>query len=229
MTLILNNSDTSNTKHDTGSSKELIKKYIGITGLLIMPVISYILFESVTGNLASIAWQKALLNIGWNYCIYLILFSISGTTRFAVPFGSILLLIISMVEAFVVEFRDRPIMAWDIMAFGTAMTVTKNYSFVLSVQMKTAIASVTSLNIALFFFPFHVKGLKKRLAALATGAVYTCGYTAFFFYVLMPKYNYEINVWDLNSTYEQYGYMLSTAISSRYVIKRLRAATARPA
>lgn len=185
-----------------------------------MPVISYILFESVTGNLASIAWQKALLNIGWNYCIYLILFSISGTTRFAVPFGSILLLIISMVEAFVVEFRDRPIMAWDIMAFGTAMTVTKNYSFVLSVQMKTAIASVTSLNIALFFFPFHVKGLKKRLAALATGAVYTCGYTAFFFYVLMPKYNYEINVWDLNSTYEQYGYMLSTAISSRYVIKK---------
>ena len=36
----------------------------------------------------------------------------------------------------------------------------------------------------------------------------------------MPTKNYEINVWDLNSTYEEDGYLLSTAISAKYVVAK---------
>ena len=198
----------------------VIKKCIGILGLIIMPVVSYVLFESVTGNLHSIIWQKAILNICFSYCIYLLLFAVSGTTRFSIPFASILLAIISMVEAFVVQFRDRPIMYWDILALKTALTVTQNYTFVLSEQMIKSIAVTAVSNIILFFFPFNLKGLKQRLIGFASSAVCIGCFMSFFFSYLMPKKNYEINVWDLNSTYEEDGYLLSTAISAKYVVAK---------
>ena len=127
MTGVFNKRDTEVTVSAADKSKTaLIKKFIGILGLIIMPVVSYVLFESVTGNLHSIIWQKAILNICFSYCIYLLLFAVSGTTRFSIPFASILLVIISMAEAFVVQFRDRPIKYWDILALKTALNVTKN-------------------------------------------------------------------------------------------------------
>ena len=51
--------------------KENVKKGIGIAGLALMPAVSYVLFESVTGNLARISPFMALLNICWIAVLYL--------------------------------------------------------------------------------------------------------------------------------------------------------------
>ena len=103
------------------------------------------------------------LNICWVYVLYLILTGITGTTRISVPVGSAVLLIISFAETFVVGFRDRPIMIWDVLAVRTAMTVSGNYAFVISDKMVQAAKAVVAANIILWFFPVHVKGLKNRL------------------------------------------------------------------
>ena len=95
-----------------------------IVCLLLVPCISYLLFEYVTGNLATVSVSMAVLNIAWMYVLYLMLFAVSGTTRAAVPVVSVFLLVLSLAEAFVVAFRDRPILLWDAMAFKTAMTVS---------------------------------------------------------------------------------------------------------
>ena len=68
----------------------------------------------------------------------LLVFAATGRTRIAVPAVSILLFILSLAEAFVVSFRSRPIMFWDILAFGTAMTVSQNYVFTITKSMKIA-------------------------------------------------------------------------------------------
>ena len=160
------------------------------------------------------------LNICWVYVLYLILTGITGTTRISVPVGSAVLLIISFAETFVVGFRDRPIMIWDVLAVRTAMTVSGNYAFVISDKMVQAAKAVVAANIILWFFPVHVKGLKNRmlLGVSCVGTAFAFGYG--FFHSIVPAHQMGINMWAVNDTYESCGYILSTAMSFQYVVKK---------
>ena len=104
----------------TKENKIKIIKYIwyivGTVSLLMAPVVSYFMFEYVTGNLDTVPYYMAVLNIGWIYVLYLALFAVTGRTRIAVPAVSCVLYVISLAETFVVAFRSRPIMLWDVMA-----------------------------------------------------------------------------------------------------------------
>lgn len=152
----------------TKENKIKIIKYIWYTAgtvcLLMAPVASYFMFEYVTGNLDTVPYYMAALNIGWIYVLYLALFAVTGRTRIAVPAASCILYVISLAETFVVAFRGRPIMLWDVMAFRTAMTVSGNYEFFITRQMKAAFVLLLLMNVFLWFIPRRVKGWKLRLA-----------------------------------------------------------------
>ena len=195
-------------------------KGTGYLCLFLVPCLSYYLFEYVTGNLENISIFMAALNICWAYVLYLVLTGITGTTRISVPVVSIALLILSFAETFVVDFRDRPIMIWDVLAVRTAMTVTGNYEFDVTKQMIQAAKAVIGANMILWFFPVHVKGLKKRLVfggtCIGTAAAFVFG----FFHSVVPAHQMGINMWAVNDTYDSCGYILSTAMSLQYVVKK---------
>lgn len=208
-------------------TKEMRIKYLriiweifGTVCLLLVPCASYILFEYVTGNLATVPAGLAALNIAWIYVLYLAVFAASGTSRVAVPSVSAALLALSLAEAFVVAFRDRPILLWDVLALRTAMTVSGNYEFVITPEMKYACLAVLIMNIALWFMPRRVKGWKARLAAAGGIAAAIGGFAMWFFTSLVPGWGLGINMWAVNSTYQEYGYVLSTAVSLQYVVKK---------
>ena len=192
----------------------------GTVCLLMAPAASYFMFEYVTGNLATVPSYMAALNIGWNYVLYLALFAVTGRTRIAVPAASCALYVISLAETFVVAFRGRPIMLWDVMAFRTAMTVSGNYEFFITHQMKTAFALLLAMNVFLWFAPRRVRGWKLRLAVGGGMAAAIAGYGAWFFAFLVPSWGLGINMWAINGTYQEYGYVLSTAVSLQYVVKK---------
>lgn len=199
-----------------------IMKGTGYLCLFLVPCLSYYLFEYVTGNLENIPVFMAVLNICWAYVLYLAFTGITGTTRISVPIVSVALLLISFAETFVVDFRDRPIMIWDVLAVRTAMTVSGNYAFNITHQMIQAAKAVIGANIILWFFPIHIKGLnlKKRLifgvSCVGTAAVFVFG----FFHSIVPAHQMGINMWAVNDSYESCGYILSTALSLQYVVKR---------
>lgn len=121
--------ESTTTKEETVKKENIIWKLCkymikgtGYLCLFLVPCLSYYLFEYVTGNLENISIFMAALNICWAYVLYLVLTGITGTTRISVPVVSIALLILSFAETFVVDFRDRPIMIWDVLAVRTAMT-----------------------------------------------------------------------------------------------------------
>nr|WP_330366501.1 sulfatase-like hydrolase/transferase [Enterocloster clostridioformis] len=178
------------------------------------------MFEYVTGNLDTVPYYMAVLNIGWIYVLYLALFAVTGRTRIAVPAASCVLYVISLAETFVVAFRSRPIMLWDVMAFRTAMTVSGNYEFFITRQMKTAFVLLLLMNVFLWFTPRRVRGWKLRLAVGGGIAASIVGYGAWFFAVLVPSWGLGINMWAINGTYQEYGYVLSTAVSLQYVVKK---------
>lgn len=208
----------------TKENKIKIIKYIwyivGTVSLLMAPVVSYFMFEYVTGNLDTVPYYMAVLNIGWIYVLYLALFAVTGRTRIAVPAASCILYVISLAETFVVAFRGRPIMLWDVMAFRTAMTVSGNYEFFITRQMKTAFVLLLLMNVFLWFTPRRVRGWKLRLAVGGGIAASIVGYGAWFFAVLVPSWGLGINMWAINGTYQEYGYVLSTAVSLQYVVKK---------
>lgn len=208
------------TKENRNQYLKIIWNIIGTVCLLLVPCVSYILFEYVTGNLATVSVSMAALNIAWIYVLYLIVFALSGTSRVAVPVVSAALFVLSVAEAFVVVFRDRPIMLWDVLAFKTAMTVSGNYSFVITHEMKYACAAVFLMNAALWFMPRRVKGWKLRLAVGGGVAAAVSGFAIWFFASLVPGWGLGINMWAVNSTYMEYGYVLSTAVSLQYVVKK---------
>ena len=208
----------------TKENKIKIIKYIwyivGTVSLLMAPVVSYFMFEYVTGNLDTVPYYMAALNIGWIYVLYLALFAVTGRTRIAVPAVSCVLYVISLAETFVVAFRSRPIMLWDVMAFRTAMTVSGNYEFFITRQMKTAFVLLLLMNVFLWFTPRRVRGWKLRLAVGGGIAASIAAYGAWFFAVLVPSWGLGINMWAINGTYQEYGYVLSTAVSLQYVVKK---------
>lgn len=208
-------------------TKETVKTYLkliwNVTGtvcLLLVPCVSYVLFEYVTGNLATVPAGLAFWNIAWMYMLYLAVFAVSGRTRVAVPVVSAALLLLSVAEAFVVAFRGRPIMLWDVMALRTAITVSGNYAFVISHQMKVAFAAVLLMNVVLWFAPRRVKGWKPRLAVGGGTAAVIGGFAAWFFISLVPGKGWGINMWAVNETYQEFGYVLSTAVSMQYVVRK---------
>ena len=208
----------------TKENKIKIIKYIwytvGTVCLLMAPVASYFMFEYVTGNLDTVPYYMAALNIGWIYVLYLALFAVTGRTRIAVPAASCILYVISLAETFVVAFRGRPIMLWDVMAFRTAMTVSGNYEFFITRQMKAAFVLLLLMNVFLWFIPRRVKGWKLRLAVGGGITASIAAYGAWFFAVLVPSWGLGINMWAINGTYQEYGYVLSTAVSLQYVVKK---------
>ena len=208
----------------TKENKIKIIKYIwytvGTVCLLMAPVASYFMFEYVTGNLDTVPYYMAALNIGWIYVLYLALFAVTGRTRIAVPAASCILYVISLAETFVVAFRGRPIMLWDVMAFRTAMTVSGNYEFFITHQMKTAFVLLLLMNVFLWFTPRRVRGWRLRLAVGGGIAASIAGYGAWFFACLVPSWGLGINMWAINGTYQEYGYVLSTAVSLQYVVKK---------
>ena len=208
------------TKEKLQQSIKIIWNVFGTVCLILVPCVSYVLFEYVTGNLATVPGDMAVWNIAWIYVLYLAVFAVSGTSRVAVPVVSVALLIISMAEAFVVGFRGRPIMLWDVMAFKTAATVAGNYAFVISHEMKVACLVVVLMNAGLWFAPFRLRGWRQRLAAGSAVAALTGGFAAWFFISLVPGQGWGINMWEVNDTYKEYGYVLSTAVSMQYVVKK---------
>lgn len=193
---------------------------IGTACLLLVPCASYVLFELVTGNLAAVPSYMAALNIGWIYVLYLAAFAVCGRTRIAVPLVSVSLYLISLAEAFVVAFRGRPIMFWDVFALRTAISVSGNYSFVITRAMKLAFLGLLAVNLLAWALPLRVKGWKPRLLFAGGSAGLAVGFGLWFFGYLAPAWGLGINMWAVNETYREYGYVLSTAVSFRYAVKK---------
>ncbi len=198
----------------------ILRSMAGLLCFFLMPFVSFYLFETVTGNLGNIEGIFRAYNIAFIYCLYLLILGISGSTRIAIPIVSAALFLLSVAESFVVGFRSRPIMFSDLNAFGTAMSVASNYVFSISTEMKQAAAVLAGLDLLAILCPFRVKKLKHRAGLFGICAVSVLLFCSHFYKNIRPRENYDINSWDVESSYESYGYVMATALSLRYVMEQ---------
>ena len=197
-----------------------LKMAAGILMLLVMPVFSFFCFEYVTGNLGTISLTMRILNILWFGVVYLLFFLMTGNTRVSVPAAALLFYILSLAETFVDLFRGTPIMVWEFLAIGTAASVAGNYSFEISKEMVCSGVFLTACSVFAGFFPFKIRGWKKRVILALGGSGAIAGFVLQFYNVIMVREWMYLNMWDLNYTYQEYGYVVATAVSMKYIAKK---------
>ncbi len=200
----------------------IVRTVMGILGavlFLLAPTASYVAFETITGNVQNISPWLASLNIMWITVMYLAALGLCSSTRIAVPLVSFGLFFWSLAEYFVMSFRGTPIMVWDILSVGTAMTVAGNYVFEATDTMRQIWYGLLAANGVMWLFPVRVKNWRQRLFLGAGCAVAVVSSVMQFYGHTVPDNGMQLNMWAMNDTYDRCGYLLSTALSLKYIGK----------
>lgn len=203
-----------------GKFVRILAKGTGIGLHMLMPVLSFLLFEYVTGNLSHISRPFAVLGILWTAVVYLTAFGVLGTTCLSLPLVSLLFYALSVAETFVMEFRQNPIMLWDVFSLPTALSVAQNYEFTFSMEMKIAGMILVNVNYLFLFFPVRARGWKQRLGAGIGSFGLSAAYVSVFFRKIIPAWALVLNMWAIQESFDAYGYILATAVSMQYLVKK---------
>ncbi len=119
----------------------------GFSGCLywLMPALMFVVAETVMGNLAFIDPLCVVLNLAIYYMLYLGVYVVFRTTKMGWPVLNVVLYVLAVVEYFVISFRERPAMIWDVLAIRTAMTVSANYNYTITPTLVLTFAAVVVL------------------------------------------------------------------------------------
>lgn len=113
----------------------------------LIPFFMFIVAETVTGNLRFISPGCMTLNVLIYYMLYMGVYTIFRTTRYGWPVLNLLFYLLALVEYFVISFRERPAMIWDILAIRTAMTVSANYNYTVTPELVVTFLIMAALSI----------------------------------------------------------------------------------
>lgn len=107
-----------------------MKKYIGILGLILFPIVHFYLLEAYTHNgFTEVRPWSQLFNIVLFEMIAWILFLLFRNAKWALRIEGILAMVLGLVNCYVYSFRSLPLVPWDILSIGTAASVADNYDF----------------------------------------------------------------------------------------------------
>lgn len=186
------------------------------------PLLMFLLAETVTGNLTLITPAGILLNLVVYYLLYLGAWVIFGTNRGTWPVLNLALYALAAGEYFVIGFRERPIMIWDVLALKTAMTVSSNYQFVVTPRLAFMFLAAAALSILAVLYPVRMKDLGMGRKNIRLGAVGAYGASCIvfgwlLFGVLLKPLDLGVHMWDPIVNFEKEGFLLSTVLSVKYL------------
>lgn len=181
----------------------------------LMPAFMFVVAETVMGNLGSIDPLCVVLNLAIYYMLYLGVFTVFRTTK-GWTVLNVLLYVLAVVEYFVISFRERPAMIWDVLAIRTAMTVSANYNYVITPTLAVTCLAMAALSVWAWKKPVRLdmawaKGITARSVSSAV-------FLIVLFQVISPKFKLDVPMWDPVVSFENEGVVLATALSFKSVI-----------
>lgn len=100
--------------------------------MILFPIINFYLFEWYTHNpWTTMKIRIQFLNIFFFELVMVLLLFLFGKLKTALRCQTILFMIIGLANFYVLEFRSAPIMPWDLLSVGTAMSVANNFKYTL--------------------------------------------------------------------------------------------------
>lgn len=144
-----------------------------------LPIASLCLLENYNYVIGNLTMPILLLNLAFLYLLCWAAIFLTGSVRIGGLIGTLIPMIFGMANYFVVLFRGTPIVPWDLLSLGTAVSVADNYTFTMS--WKAAFSAILFVWVILLYSKSSVrlKGWKVRasggLAFLILIGVYVSG------------------------------------------------------
>lgn len=201
---------------------QFINKFMAFLSLLIMPCISFFIFEMTAGNFFTIIQSQrgiVILNLCVWYALYLVVFAVCNHVKLTVLLVNSFTYIFAVANAFVVQFREQPIMPMDLKSFRTAMSVAGEFQYEPTINMILMGLLMVLCNLWIWKVDFRLPGWKSRLiyCMVSAGWIYYCFYGMlagdFFERAGAP----DLSFFRFNLTYQTDGYMACTIKSIRFL------------
>lgn len=123
-----------------------IPKIPSIILWLVIPAVSFWLLETLTHSVGEdMEFPIIALNLAFYYLLYGLILVISKRSFISLSLGSLLVMIIGLVDYYVIQFRSVPLYPWDILSVKTAMSVSDNYSYSLNQKSMLIVAGFVLL------------------------------------------------------------------------------------
>ena len=174
---------------------------------------------SLAGALERMQWIEQgyiLKNLLIGYGLLLILILLLRKVRIACGMYSFLLIMITLVNFYVVQFRGQPFMLLDILGMGTAADVAGGYKFQLPVYIGIVLLLVMTYVCIQWKIQTLELGTKStRNLALRLG---TFAAVLLLLAVAVPKWwsSLEVSLWNVSKEYVKKGYLYMLAGEGKY-------------
>lgn len=197
-----------------------LEKAFVILRALVMPLLIIGAMEYLGGGLFAMKLREFIANIAVCLCLYLLFFVVTNRLRLSFILTNILLFLVGVANYFVIQFRNAPLVPYDVLSIQTAMAVVGEYEIKLSETLVfSAFLFIVSISCA-WKMPYRIEKGKRRLGFAAGGCGFLIGMTVFFYGFLYPLWGLKYSVWMPIETYQKEGYLMSTMIFAKYATLR---------
>lgn len=177
----------------------LIKNYVLEILLISSSMQIFILTELVTYNFWYIDVEKRILNFLILFIIYLLVFIIIYKPVFCICLCNAVIFTVSIINYYVLIFRGKPILPWDLSAFNTALNVAKGYDFEITVPIALGVAAIGMQMFFLINFKKILKCRKRNVYSFFAIPIAICLFTFTFGSKTFAKL--EAQMWDTDIVY----------------------------
>lgn len=147
----------------------------GITGFLIFPAVHFYLLEAYTHN----GWKEVrpwsqLFNVVLFELLLLLFFFLLRNLKWALRAEGIAAMLTGLVNYYVYTFRSLPLVPWDFLSIGTALSVADNYNFMPEARVVIVVIAFLAVFFLEGFFDISLKKWKwyqSLVPAAAAGIV----------------------------------------------------------
>lgn len=145
---------------------------------VILPFAAFVALENYTHVITDLEIPIIILNMIFFYLLYGFAAFLFGSVRLGFGIATLIPMIFGLANYFVVSFRSSPIVPWDFLSVGTAMSVADNYTF--TVTWKAAFVVMSFVWIILISSKSSVRfrKAKVRFPAAFIGALLLCVYVS---------------------------------------------------
>ncbi len=202
-------------------------KKIGISEIpsifiwLVTPAVSFWLLETLTHSVSEdMELPIIALNLAFYYLLYGLILVLSKRSFISLSLGSLLVMIVGLVDYYVIQFRSVPLYPWDIFSVGTAMSVSDNYSYSLDKEAMMIVAGFILLILVGLFTRWRLPMKNRQYHLLSVLGVLTL-WALYGTSVQMPEVHDAVGFYEYhftpNSFYQLNGFAVSFISNMQYL------------
>lgn len=153
-------------------------KILSVILYLALPFCALYALENYTHVITDLSPMILVLNLLFFYLLYGFAAFLSGSVRRGFQIATLVPMLFGLTNYFVVSFRGSPIVPWDLLSLGTAVSVADNYTFTLSWKAAASVLMFIWMILIVSKSSVTFRNWKIRFAVAAVWLIGLGGYVS---------------------------------------------------